>query len=110
MRPHAIIEANSGLRRFEYQAPGFAERGVPGKELDLTLELKLLADVGLVGLPNAAHPQVQGSVMSSRSVNKRAGLPATGMGMGAAKFLSPLSAPLKLHRRTERSVRLCRLL
>jgi len=60
---------NARFKSSTHQAPRFYEKGEPGDEKDLILELKILADVGIIGLANAgkstllskisnAHPKI----------------------------------------------------
>jgi GTP-binding protein len=55
---------NKALASPKRKAPGFALLGEPGESLDIVLELKTLADVGLIGFPSAGKSSLV-SVMSA---------------------------------------------
>ena len=57
---------NKNFANSRNKAPRTAERGEPGQEINLRLELKLIADVGIIGVPNAGKSTLLAAVTNAK--------------------------------------------
>jgi GTP-binding protein len=57
---------NAALASPRRKAPGFALKGEPGEEHDLVLELKSIADIGLIGFPSAGKSSLIAAMSAAR--------------------------------------------
>lgn len=59
-------KGNEHFKSSTMRAPKFAQKGEPGEEKTLRLELKMLADAGIIGLPNAGKSTLISKISAAR--------------------------------------------
>ncbi len=59
-------KGNSSFKTSVNQTPNFAQNGEPGTSIPIRLELKLLADIALIGLPNAGKSTLISAISAAR--------------------------------------------
>ena len=59
-------KGNSFYKSSVHQAPEIAQKGLPGRTLNVRLELKLIADVGLIGFPNVGKSTIISTLSAAR--------------------------------------------